>query len=189
MESDTSLMRTFGVGMAMCCDIVCNYPLWIAAKRIGANLSPFPAEIKHIYKGGGALWLSLGPTTMVEEKVTSLLNQAMNDQQHHWYQCLLSAATSGMVAALLVASQVEYLITASHAEATSIGTTVHTLYSRHGAQHLLLPPGMLAMVGREVPFASALFFVQPMMFNYMHTGVAGAGTGVEPSDTNMRVLL
>lgn len=43
---------------------------------------------------------------------------------------------------------------------------------------------MLAMVGREVPFASALFFVQPMMFNYMHTGVAGAGKGVEPSNTD-----
>lgn len=141
MDSDTSLMRTFGVGVAMCCDIICNYPLWIAAKRIGANLSPFPTDIKHIYKGGGALWLSLGPTTMVEvffylllicvysvkklihnysilikstlcvycthqDKVTSILNHAMNDQQHHWYQGLLSAATSGMVAALLVASQV-----------------------------------------------------------------------------------
>lgn len=127
MESDTSLMRTFVVGLAMCSDILCNYPLWIAAKRIGANLSPFPTELKHVYKGGGALWLSLGPTTMVEvcfycsynccgliglrcpsdqDKVTSILNNAMSDQQHHWYQGLLSAATSGMVAALLVASQV-----------------------------------------------------------------------------------
>jgi hypothetical protein len=108
MDSDTSVVRSLTVGLAMCSDIACNYPLWIAAKRIGANLSPFPSDIKQLYKGGGALWLSLGPTTMVEDKVTSLLNQVSSGQQHFWYHGLLSAATSGLVAALLVASQVRF---------------------------------------------------------------------------------
>jgi hypothetical protein len=100
-------MRSVAVGLAMCSDITCNYPLWIAAKRIGANLTPFPSDLKNLYKGGGALWLSLGPTTMVEDKVTSMMNQSLNsDGENHWSHGLLSAATSGMVAALVVTSQV-----------------------------------------------------------------------------------
>lgn len=59
------------------------------------------------------------------------------------------------------------MITASHTEATSIVTTARTLYRRHGLHHLLLPPGMAAMAGREVPFASALFYIRPMMFHYI----------------------
>ena len=191
MESDTTFVRSFIVGLAMCCDIACNYPLWIAAKRIGANLSPFPSELKNLYKGGGTLWLSLGPTTIVEDKVTSILNLALNGQENCWYCGLLSAATSGMVAAVLVTSQVslqnllvlivcwsrdsfvtfnnkvEYLITASHTEKMSVGKTLRYLYKKHGLYHLLLPPGMLAMVGREVPFASALFYVRPAMFKHL----------------------
>ena len=107
MDSDISVMRSLAVGLAMCSDIAFNYPLWIAAKRIGANLSPFPSDIKNLYKGAGALWLSLGPTTMVEDKVTSLLNEVSSGEERYWYHGLLSAATSGMVAALLVTSQVD----------------------------------------------------------------------------------
>lgn len=106
MDNDTSFLRSVAVGGAMCSDIACNYPLWIAAKRIGANLPPFPSDIKNLYKGGGALWLSLGPTTMVEDKVTSLLNKTFRGRDAQWYHGLLSAATSGVVAAMLVTSQV-----------------------------------------------------------------------------------
>lgn len=105
-HGDTSYLRSVAVGAAMCCDIACNYPLWIAAKRMGANLSPFPSDFKNLYKGGGALWLSLGPTTMVEDKVTSVLNQAFGNNDQDGLHGLLSAATSGMVAAVLVTSQV-----------------------------------------------------------------------------------
>ena len=63
--------------------------------------------------------------------------------------------------------KVEYLITASHATATSINATIKNLFTEHGIQHILLPPGMLAMVGREVPFASALFYVRPVMYSHI----------------------
>lgn len=61
----------------------------------------------------------------------------------------------------------EHLITASHAQSKSLISTAYSLYSHRGIQHLMLPPGMVAMVGREVPFASALFCVRPMMYDWM----------------------
>jgi hypothetical protein len=63
--------------------------------------------------------------------------------------------------------KVEYLITASHATATSMNVTIRNVFTEHGIQRLLLPPGMLAMVGREVPFASALFYVRPVMYGHI----------------------
>jgi hypothetical protein len=46
---------------------------------------------------------------------------------------------------------------------------------------------MLAMVGREVPFASALFYVRPMMFNYMHTEeTSGLRKSEDPGDLSIK---
>jgi hypothetical protein len=44
------MFRSGVVGFAMLCDICCNYPLWITAKRIGAHLSPFPKDIRMLYQ-------------------------------------------------------------------------------------------------------------------------------------------
>ena len=71
----------------------------------------------------------------------------------------MSAATSGVIAALLVTSQVEHIITASHVRQITIFETITSTKPRN----IFLPPGMLAMVGREVPFSTALFYFRPLI--------------------------
>jgi hypothetical protein len=85
-----------------------------------------------------------------------------------WYRGLLSASLSGVCAAVFVTSQTEHVITASHARQLSIVETVKHLYRERGLRHLLLPPGMLAMVGREIPFATSLFFFRPILYDRMN---------------------
>ena len=57
----------------MGCDIALNYPLWVAAKRLSVGMSAFPSTVRAVYRGGGSLWLSLGPTTIIEDAVTDIL--------------------------------------------------------------------------------------------------------------------
>jgi hypothetical protein len=118
-----------------------------------------------ILKGGGTLWFSLGPSTIVEDKVTSLVCSHM---EATYYRGLISAASSGVCAALCVTSQIEHLITASHARGLSMNQTIYSIYTAKGISGIMLPPGMLAMVGREVPFASALFYFRPLLSEYLN---------------------
>lgn len=83
------------------------------------------------------------------------------------FRGILSAALSGVCAALLVTSQAEYIITSSHTRSLPMLSTVKALYAERGVRGLALPPGMLAMIGREVPFASALFYFRPMLSTYL----------------------
>ena len=41
--------------------------------------------------------------------------------------------------------------------------TARIMYRDHGASYLFAPPGITAMVGREIPFASCLFWLQPRL--------------------------
>lgn len=75
---------------------------------------------------------------------------------------MICAASSGVVAALMITSQVEHLITSSHVHNTSVINTFLRVY-RDNPRKILLPPGMMAMVGREVPFATALFYFRPLI--------------------------
>lgn len=45
-----TIYRAGAVGAAMWGDITINYPLWIAAKRIGAGIRPFPGTVSGLYK-------------------------------------------------------------------------------------------------------------------------------------------
>ena len=146
--------RAFNVGAAMGADVVINYPLWIVAKRVGAGLSAFP-PIRRLYAGGGALWVSIAPTTIIEDGVSTVLKPRYGD--------LAASATSGAIAGLCVTSQVERCITAAHARNLSVRETAVTIYRRGGVAGLALPPGMLATACREVPFAAALFAVRPRL--------------------------
>eukprot|EP01065_Artemidia_motanka_P040580 TRINITY_DN5108_c1_g1_i4.p1 TRINITY_DN5108_c1_g1~~TRINITY_DN5108_c1_g1_i4.p1 ORF type:complete len:264 (+),score=66.39 TRINITY_DN5108_c1_g1_i4:47-838(+) len=148
------------VGLAAAADIAVNYPLWIIAKRIGAGLSRPPAS--EMYKGGGALWLSTGPTTTCEDGVTSALRslpqfQALKPEASG----AVSAGASGVVAAVCVASQVESVIVRAHATGGSVGSALRDVYRARGAVGLVLPPGMAATAAREAPYATALFHVAP----------------------------
>lgn len=148
------LLRAAGVGAAMGMDVVINYPLWIIAKRVGAGLPALP-PVRRIYAGGGALWLSIAPTTIIEDGVSTTLRPRYGD--------LAASATSGAIAGLCVTSQVERCITASHARGLSVRETVVAIYQRSGVAGLALPPGMAATACREVPFACALFAVRPRL--------------------------
>jgi GAF domain-containing protein len=44
------LRRAGAVGVAMMGDIFCNYPLWIAAKRMGAAMKAFPGDFRSLYR-------------------------------------------------------------------------------------------------------------------------------------------
>jgi hypothetical protein len=133
-----------------------------------------------VYKGGASLWLSLGPTTMVEDAVTNGLQRATPIESRTQITELASAAASGAVAAVLVTSQVEHLITAAHAKQTPMLATGRELLRSKGLPHLLLPPGMMMMVLREVPFAVALFHIRPALTKYVREG------SVDPSTLGAR---
>ena len=148
------VLRAASVGAAMACDIVINYPLWIVAKRVGAGLSALP-PLHRLYAGGGALWVSIAPTTIIEDGVSTVLKPRCGD--------LAASAASGAIAGVCVTSQVERCITASHARDRGVGETIAALYRRGGILALALPPGMAATACREVPFAAALFAVRPRL--------------------------
>lgn len=152
-------LRSSGaVAVAMLADIVINYPLWIVGKRIGAGLTPYPGSLSLIYKGSGLLYVSLGPTTVIEDGVTRGLGHVLTQVSH-----AVPAAMSGCVAAVLVTSQVEHLITRSHALNMTMGETAKHLRSQHGLLYLLKPPGMRMMMLREIPFAVSLFYMRPIL--------------------------
>eukprot|EP00629_Pelagomonadales_sp_RCC1024_P006736 CAMPEP_0119291786 /NCGR_PEP_ID=MMETSP1329-20130426/43006_1 /TAXON_ID=114041 /ORGANISM="Genus nov. species nov., Strain RCC1024" /LENGTH=235 /DNA_ID=CAMNT_0007292611 /DNA_START=123 /DNA_END=827 /DNA_ORIENTATION=+ len=146
--------RSAHVAAAMGADVVINYPLWIVAKRMGAGLAPVP-PLRRLYSGGGALWISMAPTTVIEDGATTALHRTFGENE------LLCAAASGVVAAVLVTSQVEHCITAAHARGTSVLPAAAAIGRERGVLGLLLPPGMTAMAGREIPFAAALFAIRP----------------------------
>ena len=150
---ERQILRAASVGAAMACDIVINYPLWIVAKRVGAGLSALP-PLHRLYAGGGALWVSIAPTTIIEDGVSTVLKPRCGD--------LAASAASGAIAGVCVTSQVERCITASHARNLSVRETAVAIY-RRGVAGLILPPGMLATACREVPFAAALFAVRPRL--------------------------
>merc|ERR1719253_1722019 len=75
---------------------------------------------------------------------------------------LVSSVFAGAFAAATFCSQVEHAITAAHAQdLTMTGAVRHIYHTRGGIRGLLLPPGMLAMMCREMPFVTALFYVRP----------------------------
>lgn len=145
--------RSAHVAIAAGADTVINYPLWIVAKRMGAGLPAFP-PLRRLYSGGGALWVSMAPTTVIEDGVTTGLRRFAESE-------LLCAAASGVAAALLCTSQIEHVITAAHARGDGVAATARRVLRDRGAAGLLLPPGMAAMACREIPFAAALFAGRP----------------------------
>lgn len=52
--------------------------------------------------------------------------------------------------------------------------TAAAVCTETGVSGLLLPPGMLAMVGREIPFASALFYIRPLLSQCLMDSFPGA---------------
>lgn len=155
-----SALRAACVSGAMGADIAINYPLWIVAKRVGAGLTPAVPPLSRLYVGGGALWVSLGPTAVVEDAATSSLQTLVPDVPQRELIC---AASSGVIAGACVTAQVEHLITAAHACGGGVLDTAGGLLRERGALYLLVPPGIAATAAREIPFAATLFHVRPLL--------------------------
>lgn len=101
--------------------------------------------------------MSLGPTTIVEDLVTRILSSKYQNNNK-----IIHTSLSGIIAALTITSQVEHIITLSHVQNVSILQTIQQLY-RTNKRRILLPPGMIAMIGREVPFSTSLFYLRPLI--------------------------
>lgn len=174
---DQFALRALVMGCGMISDCVVNYPMWIAAKRVGVGLPPFPSSAFETYKGVGVLFGSLGPTVIIEDSVTTALqattsgtgkDMGKESGSETAIRKLACAAASGVVAAFMITSQVEHLITRAHASSVSMGTAFRSVYHKHGWRYILAPPGMAMMAGREVPFAAALLYVRPTLSAYLH---------------------
>lgn len=179
--------RSSTVGIGMATDIALNYPLWIIAKRMGVGMPAVPSTLPELYKGGGSLWISLGPTTILED----FSKQSI---EHHVLPAsipgglgidreLVSSVFAGAFSAALFCAQVEHAITASHAQNTSMsGAFRHIYEKRGGVKGLLVPPGILAMMFREMPFVAALFYVRPAVTARVYGGSSSSSTGNEAND-------
>ena len=65
--------RAVNVAAASGADMVVNFPLRIAAKRLSAGL-PLP-RLGEIYKGSGALYLAFFPMMVVEDWATGVVDR------------------------------------------------------------------------------------------------------------------
>ena len=168
------IQQSTTVGFAMGCDIAMNYPLWVAAKRLSVGMTAFPSTFRAISRGGGSLFLSLGPTTIIEDLVTRSLQQSTIPLPD-----IVSAAASGVVAAVLVTSQVEHVITRAHSMDTSMGNTLSLLHKQRGISGLIVPPGMGMMICREIPFAATLFHVRPALTQFVQEQDVANGIDIQ----------
>jgi len=149
--------RAVNVAAASGADMVVNFPLWIAAKRLSAGL-PLP-RLGEIYKGSGALYLAFFPMMVVEDWATGVVDRTLGGRLGDESRHLVSACASGPAAAVLVGSQVEGLITRAHGVGQSLGRSLMATAAAEGWVSLLVPHGMLMVAAREVPYAGCLFFL------------------------------
>lgn len=189
------LRRSASVGAGMAADIALNYPLWIVAKRMGVGIAAWPGSIRELYKGAGSLWVSLGPTTMIEDASKRHIEASVLPMLPPTFRPankeLVSSVLAGAVAAATFCSQVEHAITAAHTQRLTMSETLrHLYYKRGGVRGMMLPPGMMAMVGREMPFVAALFYVRPAVTAYVYgqQDIGAAAVEAPPAATSGRRL-
>ena len=63
--------RASVVAIASAADMLCNFPLWIVAKRVSAGVGLPP--LAELYKGSGSLYLAMGPMVMVQDRSTAFV--------------------------------------------------------------------------------------------------------------------
>merc|ERR1712232_958838 len=95
-------------------DIAINYPMWIVAKRMGVGIPALPPTLPEMYKGGGSLWFSLGPTTMIEDVSKRAVEDHLLPSTLPIPRELASSVAAGAFAAATFCAQVEHAITAAH---------------------------------------------------------------------------
>jgi hypothetical protein len=181
------ICRAVEVGFAMMSDILCNFPMWIAAKRMGAGLTPFPSSIRSVYKGSGTLWLSLGPTTILEDFLFVSMYDTYLQREEGSLRVIGSAMTAGIVSALLLSSPIEYAITLSHKDNLSLVGAARSIVTKKLPYHISydklaprIPPGTLAMCCRESIFVYCLFHLRPAVSSALHNKIRGKDHTSQP---------
>ena len=150
--------RAAVVAGASAADMVCNFPLWIVAKRLSAGVG-LPS-VSELYKGSGWLYLAMGPMVVVQDGSTALALEQLNGADVNPQAALCaSAMLSGAVGALAVGAQVEGCITRAHATGQTVLGAAQSTWRAGGAVALLVPHGACMLVGREIPYAGCLFFL------------------------------
>ena len=144
--------RAVTVAVAAGADMLLNFPLWIAAKRISASLPPLPEKKMHVYNGATALFAAYGPMTVVEDATVNAVKRIDAPPP-------VAAAIGGVAGALLVGAQTEALVTRAHALNDSVPAAMRDAYARGGLRGLVIPPGLAMVLAREVPYATCLFWL------------------------------
>ena len=161
MESRDTLNaaeRAAVVAGASAADMICNFPLWIVAKRLSAGVG-LP-NVSELYKGSGSLYFAMGPMVVVQDGSTALALDKFNQAGVGPQAALCaSAMLSGAVGALAVGAQVEGCITRAHATGETVLGAAQSTWRAGGAVALVVPHGACMVVGREIPYAGCLFFL------------------------------
>lgn len=158
-----------GVDLALC------YPLWVAAKRLGAGLG-WPRG-REMYRGVLPVWASYFPALACDDLSCRYLQPALHRVSpvpcSKDVEQLVAATVAGAVAGIVVAAPTEGVVTRAHCLGISCSQTLlQALQTRRGLRSILLPYGQAAMVGREVPFSVGIFFLRDWLSNIFHRPVS-----------------
>eukprot|EP00929_Paragymnodinium_shiwhaense_P074454 TRINITY_DN38110_c0_g1_i1.p1 TRINITY_DN38110_c0_g1~~TRINITY_DN38110_c0_g1_i1.p1 ORF type:complete len:288 (+),score=32.40 TRINITY_DN38110_c0_g1_i1:178-1041(+) len=172
--SNDSLMATAKrgalLGLSAGVDIAVNYPPWIIAKRVGAGLG-MPA-LNDLYKGGGLLWVSLGPTYVCEDLGSRIFPPAVRVACGHALsddgEEAVAAALAGAFTGVAVSSPIENVLTRAHKHGSSTMCAARDVICQGGLVGTFFPRGAVAMAGREIPFSLGLFYLRERVVNKMH---------------------
>lgn len=147
-----------GLVLVGCCaDMVINYPVWILAKRWSAGLGS-PKGFGEYYKGATSLLFSYGPMMLVEDHTTGLMVRSLDGVTGSQTAAHFAAACfSGAVGAVTIGAQIEGVITRAHATGETVFEAAKSMVAARGIASIAAPYGALAMAGREIPFAGAVF--------------------------------
>eukprot|EP00928_Gymnodinium_smaydae_P032133 TRINITY_DN23351_c0_g1_i1.p1 TRINITY_DN23351_c0_g1~~TRINITY_DN23351_c0_g1_i1.p1 ORF type:complete len:299 (-),score=37.02 TRINITY_DN23351_c0_g1_i1:180-1076(-) len=169
--SSVSMAGRFALVMGACSlDQLISYPVWISAKRFGAGM-PWPRSIAESYKGAGLILAAYVPTVCVEDGVANLISPVLRriaPGLGHEGEELASSVCAGAIAGAFVAAPTENLVTRAHSLEQSVARVTRETLQREGLRGICLPYGMLACVGREVPFCVGIFFLRNRIVKQFH---------------------
>uniref|UniRef100_A0A7S0P2B5 Mitochondrial carrier protein n=1 Tax=Calcidiscus leptoporus TaxID=127549 RepID=A0A7S0P2B5_9EUKA len=168
------------VAAASAADMIVNFPLWIAAKRLSAGLS-LPSA-RELYKGSGSLYLAMGPMTVIADGTTSIVTRALHGVLDPTPSLFAAASVSGAAGAVSFGAQVENLIVRAHSTRSSIWKTTTDVFGAGGLRALALPPGLAMIVAREVPYCGCLFFLSDQVRRALRSDEAASASSRVPRD-------
>ncbi len=163
------------VAAAAAADMVINFPLWIAAKRISASL-PLPSlSFSELYKGSGSLYVAMGPMMVVEDRATAVALGALDGRIGPEAAHAASACFAGVVGGLCIGAQVEGTIVRAHSTSQTVLQAARSTFASGGLLSLLAPYGALMIACREMPYAGCLFFLSGRIRDRVRGAIGGDG--------------